>query len=281
MTTTGTPDAIGHEPNPADLPPWPTARQFGVWALLPGGAAGSAALVDALGLSAGDRIVDLAPGTGETGLRATEQNLYAWTGICRDEADAGQLWAAVPSPVTIAQRGAPAATGLPDESATAVISEGLLFALSDDDQRAVIHEAVRLLRPNGRLGLHELGVRDVGLSGESTAEVRARLAAPENGGLHPLTEAEWRTLVTDAGLRIEHLAQQPLVMPGAAAVLREYGPRRGMALLRRARGGGAPAKRAEKILAGQQGRFAAVILVARRPYVGRLRGTGAPAAHAG
>jgi SAM-dependent methyltransferase len=280
MTTTGTPEAIGHEPNPADLAPWPTARRFGVWALLPGGSAGSAALVDALSLTAGDRIVDLAPGTGETGLRATEENLYAWTGICRDQADADQLWAAVPSAVTIAQRGAPAATGLPDDSATAVISEGLLFALPDDDKRAVIREAVRLLRPNGRLGLHELCVRDVGLSGESTVEVRTRLAAPENGGLYPLTEAEWRTLVTEAGLRVEHLAQKPLVMPGAAEIMRQYGPRKGLALMRRGRGGGVPAKHAEKILARQQGRFAAVVLIARRPYVGRLRGSEVAAANA-
>jgi hypothetical protein len=43
-------------------------------------------------------------------------------------------------------------------------------------------------------------------------------------------------------------------------------------LLGRARGGGAPGKHAEKILASQLGRFTAIILIARRPYVGHLRG---------
>lgn len=237
------------------------------------GSAGSDALIDALGVVSGDRIVDLAPGTGETGLRATEHNLYRWTGICRDRDAADQLWADVPSPVTVAQIGAPDATGLADESATAVISEGLLFALPDDAKRAVISEAVRLLRPNGRLGLHELCLRDVGLSDESTSAVRARLADPANGGLYPLTESEWRALLTQAGLRIESASQEPLVLPGAAAVLRQVGPRKGMALLRRTRGGGAPTKHAEKILAAQQGRFGALVLVARRPYVGDLRHT--------
>ncbi len=272
MSATDTPAAIGHESGPGAPPPWPPARQYGVWALQPGGSDGSAALIDALALVPGDRVVDLAPGTGEIGLLATEQNLYAWTGICRDQDDADQLRSAVMSPVTIAQRGAPAATGLPDEAATVVISEGLLFALAAEDKRAVVAEAARLLRPNGRLGLHELCVRDTGLSGDSTGAVRARLAAPENGGVHPLTEAKWRALVTDAGLRVEHVAQKPLLLPGAIAILRQFGPRKGMALLRLARGGGSPAARAQKILAEQQGRFVAVILVARRPYVGRLRG---------
>jgi len=271
MTTTGTPDAPGQEP-PSVLPPWPPARDYGVWALQPGGSDGSAALVDALAIVPGDRVVDLAPGTGETGLLATEHNLYGWTGMCRDQADADELWAAVPSAVTIAQRGTPSATGLPDDSATVVISEGLLFALAADDKRAVIAEAVRLLRPNGRLGLHELCVREAGLSGDSTGAVRARLAAPENGGLHPLTDAEWRALVTDAGLRVEHAAQEPLVVPSAPDILRQFGPRRGLALMRRARGGGSSAKQAQKILAAQRGRFGAMILVARRPYVGHLRG---------
>jgi hypothetical protein len=280
MSITGTPEALGHDPRPSAPPPWPPARQYGVWALQPGGSDGSAALVDALELAPGDRVVDLAPGTGETGLRATEQNLYAWTGICRDQDEADQLWAAVPSPVTIAQRGAPAATGLPDDSATVVISEGLLFALGADDKRAVIAEAVRLLRPNGRLGLHELCVRDIGLSGESTGTVRARLAAPENGGVHPLTEAEWCALVTGAGLRVEHVAQEPLVLPGATQIMRQFGPRQGLALIRRARGGGSAAKHAQQVLAEQKGRFGAVILVARRPYVGQLRGARGHAAPA-
>jgi hypothetical protein len=278
MTATGTPDATGHAPRPTTTSAWPSTRNYGVWALQPGGSAGSVALIDALGLVTGDRIVDLAPGTGEIGLRATEENLYAWTGICRDRADADQLRADVPSPVTFAQLGAPEATGLADGSATAVISEGLLFALPDDAKHAVIAEAARLLRPNGRLGLHELCVRDVGLSGESTTAVRARLAAPENGGLVPLTESEWCALVTRAGLRVESVTQKPLVLPGAKDVLRQLGPRKGFALLGRTRGGGAPAKHAEKILASQRGRFGAVILVARRPYVGHLRGAAGGAA---
>ena len=106
MTTTGTPDATGHEPHPADLPPWPTRAQV----RRVGAAAGRRCRVGGAWSTRSacrpvDRIVDLAPGTGEIGLRATEQNLYAWTGICRDEADADQLRADVPSPVTFAQLG--------------------------------------------------------------------------------------------------------------------------------------------------------------------------------
>jgi len=272
MTSNGTPDALGHTPHPSATQAWPKARHYGVWAMQPGGSDGSVALLDGLEVVAGDRIVDLAPGTGETGLRATEQNLYAWTGICRDADDAHRLRAAVPSAVTRAQLGAPDATGLDDESATVVISEGLLFGLPEDTKRAVIAEAARLLRPNGRLGLHELCVRDVGLSGESTGAVRARLAAPDNGGLFPLTEAEWRALLTDAGLRIESVEHEPFVLPGLRDLMRQLGPRKGMAALRRGKGGGAPGKHAEQILAGQQGRFSAVIIIARRPYVGQLRG---------
>jgi hypothetical protein len=237
----------------------------------PGGVAGSAALIEALDVDSGDRIVDLAPGTGDAGLLATEKNVYSWTGICGGPADAGYVSAMVPSRVTRTQTGAPDATGLPDESATVVISEGLLAGLPQTGQRAVIAEAARLLRPNGRLGLHELCLRATGLSEATTADVRRQLADPANGALNPLTESEWCDLVREAGLEIESVSHEAVVVPSSREVIRHHGLRRGRQLLRRARSDGSEGSEARKLVTAQSGRFAGIVIVARRPYVGALR----------
>ncbi len=245
-------------------------RHLGVWAMQPGGPDGSLALVDALDIRSGDRIVDLAPGTGDAGLEATEANVYSWTAICGGSSDAEFAVDSVPSQVTCTQTGSPDATGLPDESATVVVSEGLLFTLPPDVQAAVVAEAVRLLRPNGRIGLHELCVRDVGLSADATSGISGTLADPANGALYPQTESGWRALLSAAGLEVESVAHYPLELPARREVMRRFGPRRGMGLWRRAHQD-PTGNHAQKLLSTQRGRFSGVVIIARRPYVGALR----------
>lgn len=246
-----------------------TPRHVGIWGMQPGGADGSAALVAGIGVTSGDRIVDLAPGTGDAAIDATASNIYAWTGICPTDRDADYLRASVPGTVTVAQTGTPDATGLQTASATAVISEGLLFALTPEDQAAVVTEAARLLRPNGRLGLHELCVRETGMSGAATESARDALAGSACGGLHPRTESGWRELLAAAGLEVESVQHFPLVLAGRRDIMRRFGPRHGHAVWSRSGGAGGHAR---KVLASQQGRFSGIVIVARRPYVGALRG---------
>jgi hypothetical protein len=246
-------------------------RHLGVWAMQPGGPDASLALVAALGIRTGDRIVDLAPGTGDAGLEATEANVYSWTAVYGASEEAGLAMEMVPSEVTCAQVGSPDATGLPSESATVVVSEGLLFTLPPESREAVVSEAVRLLRPNGRIGIHELCIRNVGLSDDATSGIRGTLAEPANGALFPLTEAGWRALLSAAGLEVESIEHLPLDLPGRRDVLRRFGPRRGMGVWRRAHQDPA-GSRAQKLLAAQRGRFSGVVIVARRPYIGALRG---------
>lgn len=276
MEPTSTLVPAAEHPDSAVSPGWPLATRLGLGSVQPGGPAGSARLIAALELAPGDRVVDLAPGSGETGLRATTANLYSWTGICANADAVQELVRAVPGPVTVPQLGTPAATGLPDASASVVISEGLLFGIPDDRKAAVIHEAVRLLRPYGRIGLHELCLRDVGLSADSTAELRRRLADAGDAAAYPLTEAEWRALVTGAGLEIVSVAHVPMDLPGAREVVKRLGPRRGLPVLGRAASGetGAAVRRVRRILGSQSGRFSGIVVVARRPYIGRLRHAG-------
>jgi hypothetical protein len=249
-----------------------TPRRVGIWGVQPGGPEGSAALVAALAVVPGDRIVDLAPGTGDLGIDATEVNIYAWTGICPERGDAEYLRASVPSAVTVPYAGTPDATGLGDAVATAVVSEGLLAALTPDDQTAVVAEAVRLLRPNGRLGLHELCVRDTGLSATAREAACESLAGADCGALHPRTETGWRALLEDAGLAVVSLEHVALAMPGRREILRRFGPCRGHAVWSRC--GGAGGSSARKVISAQRGRFTGIVIVARRPYVGRLRSAG-------
>jgi len=254
---------------------WPVARRLGLGTVRPGGAAGTARLLEGVQLTAGDRIVDLAPGSGETGLLATEANLYSWIGICCDASEAERVGQAVPGPVSHTQIGTPDATGLPDSSASVVVAEGLLSGLSDESKLAVLRESARILRPNGLLGLHELCISDAAAWTEPAAAVRERMSPEVQGGIRAHTEAEWRAFVTAAGLEFVGASHSALMIPGAREVIREAGLRRGLEILGRATRPGVTAthtRNAINNLTRERDRLSAVVIIARRPYVGPLRG---------
>jgi SAM-dependent methyltransferase len=254
---------------------WPLGRRLRLGTVRPGGAAGTARLLDGVRLRTGDRVVDLAPGSGETGLLATGRNLYSWIGICSDTTDAEQLAKAVPGAISHAQIGRPDVTGLPDASASVVVAEGLLLGMPDESKLAVLRESARILRPNGLLGLHELCISVDASATEPAAAVRDRLSPEVQGGIFPLTEAGWREIISSAGLEFVGVSHSVLEIPSLRDVMRQAGPRRGLEILGRATRPGATAthtRNAVSNLTRERDRLTAAVIIARRPYVGPLRG---------
>jgi SAM-dependent methyltransferase len=276
MSQATVPETAQRSPEGAIPEAWPLALRLKLGSIHPGGTMGSSLLLSGLRVQSGDRVVDLAPGSGETALLTTRENLHSWIGICRDDAEAERVVKAVPGPSVHTQIAAPDATGLPDASASVVMAEGLLFGIPDDRKAAVLRESARILRPEGRLGLHELCIRDVGLSHATTTSIREWMREPENGGMQPLTQAEWREYVASAGLEIVGFTQMELEIPRPRDFVRQLGLRRGLGVVLRASGEtGAVTRQSLKVLYRQRGRFSAVVIIARRPMVGALRGNAA------
>ena len=208
-----------------------------------GGPRTSEVLLEGLGVSGDDRVVEMWPGHGCTTRKILPLRPRSYRGITADADAADRLDGALrraPDLGTLLTRleedGAytgfesapPEATGLPDASANVVFGESLLTPLTPGDKRAVLMEAARLLPPGGRFGVHELClVPDPSWDNEADARIAERIAeefsASAGSQLAPLRESEWHRLITDAGLVVTATRTGPLEVPTLRTLIRDVG----------------------------------------------------------
>lgn len=195
-----TEDAPGH---------WVLAR-LGKRVLRPGGAQLTRDLL-ARARPAGADVVELAPGLGHTARALVAAGPRSYTGVDRDPAAARIVGTAV-APLGTCRTGEAHATDLPDACADLVVGEAMLTMQTDKAKRAVVAEAVRLLRPGGRYAVHELGLRPDDLAPAAKDALGVDLARAIKVNARPLTTAEWRELLTDAGLEVEWVGTAPMAL---------------------------------------------------------------------
>jgi len=115
-------------------------------------------------------------------------------------------------------------TGLEDCSASIVVINGALSLRDDIDARAVLAEAVRIVRPSGRVAVVDLVPID---------DAEDRLEAVADVDVHVRSVARLRRLMTDAGMVMVGSVEGPAACEDAADLARGAGPRMGMKLARR------------------------------------------------
>ncbi|MGD9694515.1 MAG: methyltransferase domain-containing protein [Thermoleophilia bacterium] len=203
---------------------WPLAQRAVTALARPGGAEMTERVIEGLGLQEGDRVVELAPGFGLTGAIVLGRGPRTWTAVDPDPLAVEHL-AALAAPAGREAVVAPVdETGLPEASATVVMADALLTVLDDGGRRAVIAEAVRLLRAGGRVAFHDLAPGPA-LDGEARADLAAC-------GIRPLTTDELRALVEDAGLVVLGTLEGALRLPAQRDLMREAGPRLALRITR-------------------------------------------------
>lgn len=203
--------ALPYENRRADNAPghWLLAR-LGKRVLRPGGLGLTRDLLDHSGITDSD-VVELAPGLGRTATDILAADPRSYVGVEKD-ADAARLTErAVGTRGRVVTEDA-AATGLPSQSADVVIGEAMLTMQSDQAKKAIIAEAARVLRPGGRYAIHELGLVPDDLDAEFTTTLRRDLARVIKVNARPLTVAEWRGLLEDAGLVVEWSEVAPMAL---------------------------------------------------------------------
>lgn len=193
-------DAPGH---------WLLAR-LGKRVLRPGGLGLTHRLLDRAGLRNSD-VVEFAPGLGRTASDILAYAPGSYLGVERDE-NAARLTEKVVAPTGQVVRADAANSGLPDGSADVVVGEAMLSMQTEPAKRAIVAEAVRVLRPGGRYAIHELGLRPDDLDEEFKTELRRDLARAIKVNARPLTVAEWSKLLESEGLVVEWTGTAPMAL---------------------------------------------------------------------
>jgi SAM-dependent methyltransferase len=205
--------------------PWPLARRVAVGLAQPGGPAMVRRAVEGLGLEPGDRVVELAPGLGATTAILLEREPREWTGVEADPIAAEHLERTIAGPGRDVVPAPADATGLADAAASVVVADALLSTLEDAEVAAVLAEARRLLRPGGRVAIHELAPADGPADPEAVDDLRA-------AGLRPRPVEAWRALAADAGFVVIGSLAGRLALPAPRGLLRELGPRGALQITR-------------------------------------------------
>lgn len=223
-------------PTPDDLVPgagldiakmpghWLLAR-MGKRVLRPGGLELTHKMLDGLEIGSEDTVVELAPGLGTTARLALAKNPAAYTGVERDESAAAAVRRLLAGPNRTCLNGTAANTGLEDASATVVYGEAMLTMQTARRKRAIVGEALRVLKAGGRYGIHELALAPDELSDSIKKQVSRDLSSAIHVGARPLTSLEWRSLLESEGFEVKTKATAPMHLLEPRRMIRDEGLR--------------------------------------------------------
>lgn len=247
---------------------WLLAR-LGKRVLRPGGLAMTRRMLGSLRLMRGDHIVEFAPGLGITARMALWAQPATYTAVERDERAAAQVQRVLAGVSTTSCRivtGVAQETNLPDQSATVVYGEAMLTMQPDTVKRRIVREALRLLRPGGRYGIHEMCL-DCQDPSQAQAIRRGLTSAIHHQAL-PLTIADWRALLESEGFEVVEHFTAPMALLEPGRLVRDEGVFGAMRFLwRLARDRKARTRVAEmrRVFRARRRDMAAVCFVVRKP----------------
>ena len=201
---------------------WLLAR-LGKRILRPGGRKLSAAMLGQLAIGPTSRVVELAPGVGGTTRAIITRRPESYVGVERDATAAGVVQNLLAGTSYEARTAHAEQTGLADAEATTVVGEAFLTMQPDAAKRAIIDEAFRLLEPGGRYGIHELALQPDSLSDERQEQIRADLGSRLHFGARPLTVADWRSLLEQAGFVVDWHQTAPMALLKPARLISDEG----------------------------------------------------------
>ncbi len=196
-------------------------RQPGHWLLAslgkrvlrPGGRELTNWMLSRLAIGANDRVVEFAPGMGATARQTLAAKPREYVAVERDAAAAARMCrklAAIGGDAVRCVENSADATGLASASYSVVYGEAMLSLHTAEQKRRIIAEAARLLEPGGRYGIHELCLTPDEIDANLRHEISSVMSREIHVGVQPITSAEWRQLLAEAGLRVVAESQAPM-----------------------------------------------------------------------
>lgn len=242
--------------------------QLGKKVLRPGGVALTNAMLAALPIRPGARVVEFAPGLGHTAQLALARYPTSYTAVEADENAAALVRTYLRGEGQRCVIGRAESTGLPDESATVVYGEAMLSMQTSLRKQQIAAEAYRLLVPDGCYGIHELSLKPEGISDALKSEIQSALSHVIHVGARPLTIAEWRSLLEAQGFVVAAESTAPMHLLEPKRMIEDEGPLGALRLARAILANPEARKRVQgmrRIFKKYEEHLGAVMLVARKP----------------
>jgi len=215
--------AEGFDPQSAKMPGhWLLAR-LGKRVLRPGGLELTRRLVQALQIGPSDEVVEFAPGLGATAQLTLSHHPRSYTAVERDPAAAEQVRRFFVGSNQRCVIGLAEKSGLPTACATVVYGEALLSMQVPETKERIVAEAVRLLRPGGRYGIHELCLVPEDLDEAVVKALTCDLSERIHVGVRPLSASGWRALLESHGFEVTAEALVPMRLLEPWQILRDEG----------------------------------------------------------
>jgi len=181
---------------------WVLAR-LGKRVLRPGGMALTRRMLTALRVGPKDDVIEFAPGMGITAQLTNALKPRSYVAVERDKAAARIVSGYLKGNNQRCVIGNASDTGLADHCATVIYGEAMLTMHPDEVKRSIMSESYRLLRPNGRYGIHEMCLVSDNLDEKQRRETERALTGVVHHGVRPLTVSEWQSLLESEGFSID------------------------------------------------------------------------------
>jgi hypothetical protein len=214
--------AKAHDTSDSKRPGHWLLAKMGKRVLRPGGLELTNQLLAALDIQSTDHVVEFAPGLGVTARLVLQRNPVHYTAVERDSAAADTVRKYLPARHACIL-GSAEETELPPGCASVVFGEAMLSMQPATTKRRIVQEAVRLLRPDGRYGIHELCLVPDDADEKLRATIQQELSREIHVGVRPLTHLEWCELLAAEGLQVDAVATAPMHLLEPRRLLQDEG----------------------------------------------------------
>lgn len=203
---------------------WLLAR-LGKRVLRPGGRELTDRLLHSLAIGPSDHVVEMAPGLGSTTELVLACAPATYIGVDRDPVSAQRIAHVVAAPGRSVIQATAANTGLEDSSADVAFGEAYLTMQPAGQKQRIVEELARIVRPGGRVGLHEVAFTPDDLAPALRDSIRDELTGSIKVNVSPLTIAEWTALLEDGGFEVRERFTAPLHLLEPRRLLADEGLR--------------------------------------------------------
>ena len=197
--------------------------KMGKKVLRPGGKELTQKLIEALQISAEDRVLEFAPGMGYTALQVLKKDPKTYTGIELNEEAAALLRKKINGPGRQVIVGNAAKVVMENGCVDKLYGEAMLTMHANHRKTEIIKEAHRLLRKGGLYGIHELGLTPDNLDESAKAKIQKELSLCIRVNARPLTRREWVALLEAEGFRILKITTNAMLLLDTARIIDDEG----------------------------------------------------------